>query len=85
MEVFEQQLKRNLYRLWNRMASGPYFPPPIREVTIPKRDGGDTGSTVNGLVSTNVDEASSVWAAPGLADWTGRVLCVHTHDAHGDV
>ena len=41
MEVFEQQLKRNLYRLWNRMASGTYFPPPVREVTIPKRDGGE--------------------------------------------
>lgn len=38
--AFEQNLKGNLYRLWNRMASGTYFPPPVREVTIPKRDGG---------------------------------------------
>jgi RNA-directed DNA polymerase len=39
--AFEQNLKGNLYRLWNRMASGTYFPPPVREVTIPKRDGGE--------------------------------------------
>jgi RNA-directed DNA polymerase len=41
IEVFEQELKGNLYRLWNRMASGTYFPPPVREVVIPKRDGGE--------------------------------------------
>jgi RNA-directed DNA polymerase len=37
---FEQDLKNNLYRLWNRMSSGCYFPPPVRSVEIPKRDGG---------------------------------------------
>ena len=37
---FEQDLKSNLYRLWNRMSSGSYFPPPVRSVRIPKRDGG---------------------------------------------
>ena len=41
IEGFEQDLKGNLYRLWNRMASGTYFPPPVREVVIPKRDGGE--------------------------------------------
>ncbi len=41
IEAFEQELKGNLYRLWNRMASGTYFPPPVREVVIPKRDGGE--------------------------------------------
>jgi hypothetical protein len=30
----------NLYKLWNRLASGSYFPPPVRTVLIPKRDGG---------------------------------------------
>ena len=39
--AFEQNLKGNLYRLWNRMASGTYLPPPVREVTIPKLDGGE--------------------------------------------
>jgi group II intron reverse transcriptase/maturase len=37
---FEQNRKNNLYRIWNRMASGSYFPPPVRLVEIPKRDGG---------------------------------------------
>ena len=41
IEVFEQDLKGNLYRLWNRLASGTYCSPPVREVGIPKRDGGE--------------------------------------------
>jgi len=36
---FEKKLKNNLYRIWNRMASGSYFPPPVRRVMIPKADG----------------------------------------------
>jgi group II intron reverse transcriptase/maturase len=36
---FERDLENNLYKLWNRMASGSYFPPPVRRVDIPKGDG----------------------------------------------
>jgi len=36
---FEQDLKGNLYRIWNRMSSGSYFPPPVRAVEIPKAGG----------------------------------------------
>ena len=36
---FEADLKDNLYKLWNRLSSGSYFPPPVRAVEIPKRDG----------------------------------------------
>ena len=39
MAQFEQDLKGNLYRLWNRMSSGSYFPPPVRAVEIPKKGG----------------------------------------------
>jgi RNA-directed DNA polymerase len=39
MAEFEVDLKANLYRLWNRLSSGSYFPPPVRAVEIPKRDG----------------------------------------------
>jgi RNA-directed DNA polymerase len=37
---FEADLENNLYKLWNRLSSGSYFPPPVRRVDIPKRDGG---------------------------------------------
>ena len=36
---FEVNLKDNLYKIWNRMSSGSYFPPPVRTVDIPKSDG----------------------------------------------
>ncbi len=37
---FEANLKNNLYKLWNRMSSGSYFPPPVKAVEIPKKAGG---------------------------------------------
>src|SRR5471032_2675919 len=37
---FERNLKGNLYKIWNRMSSGSYFPPPVRAVAIPKKSGG---------------------------------------------
>lgn len=39
MKEFEQKLSGNLYKIWNRLASGTYFPPAVREVEIPKKDG----------------------------------------------
>ena len=39
---FEKDLKNNLYRIWNRMSSGSYFPPPVRAVEIPKPHGEGT-------------------------------------------
>src|SRR5437879_2846831 len=40
IEQFEADLQNNLYKLWNRMSSGSYFPPPVRAVSIPKESGG---------------------------------------------
>ena len=40
IEAFETDLKNNLYKVWNRMSSGSYFPPPVRLVEIPKATGG---------------------------------------------
>lgn len=40
MEQFEENLKDNLYKLWNRMSSGCYFPPPVKAVEIPKKEKG---------------------------------------------
>jgi RNA-directed DNA polymerase len=39
IEEFEQDLKGNLYKLWNRLSSGSYFPAPVRAVEIPKKHG----------------------------------------------
>ncbi len=38
--MFGQNLSKNLYKLWNRMSSGSYFPPPVKQVEIPKAKGG---------------------------------------------
>lgn len=40
VQGFEKKLKNNLYRIWNRMSSGSYMPPPVKRVMIPKADGG---------------------------------------------
>jgi retron-type reverse transcriptase len=41
IEQFEADLKSsNLYKIWNRMSSGSYLPPPVRAVSIPKKSGG---------------------------------------------
>jgi RNA-directed DNA polymerase len=42
IEDFEKDLRNNLYRIWNRMSSGSYFPPPVKAVEIPKPHGGGT-------------------------------------------
>jgi group II intron reverse transcriptase/maturase len=38
---FESKLENNLYKIWNRMSSGTYFPPPVKAVAIPKKSGGE--------------------------------------------
>jgi RNA-directed DNA polymerase len=40
LKEFEAKLKPNLYKIWNRMSSGCYLPPPIKAVEIPKKSGG---------------------------------------------
>jgi len=41
IEQFGADLSGNLYKIWNRMSSGTYFPPPVRAVSIPKKSGGE--------------------------------------------
>ena len=40
IEKFEEDLKNNLFKIWNRTSSGSYFPPPVRRVDIPKDNEG---------------------------------------------
>jgi len=47
IEAFDQDLKANLFKIWNRMSSGSYFPPPVLAVSIPKKTG--TGERILGI------------------------------------
>jgi len=40
LEKFDEDLSKNLYKIWNRMSSGSYFPEPVKRVEIPKKSGG---------------------------------------------
>lgn len=53
IEQFEEELERNLYRLWNRLSSGSYFPPPVRRVDIRRAmdSGGRSGSRRSQIAS----------------------------------
>ena len=60
VELFEQQWRDNLYKLWNRMSSGSYFPGPVRGVEIPKDHG--VGVRLLGVPNT-VDRVAQTAAA----------------------
>ncbi len=95
---FEADLKNNLYKIWNRMSSGTYFPPPVRAVEIPKQHGG--GTRILGI-PTVADRVAGPWwqgiwgpewnrsstTTPGGIGQTGR-LCKRSSAAEigvGDV
>ena len=54
MEEYNANQSGHLYKLWNRMASGSYFPPPLKEVEIPKKDGGKNAHQALAEVRKNV-------------------------------
>ena len=61
---FEEALKDNLYKLWNRMSSGSYFPPPVKVVEIPK----DTGGKRKLGISTVSDRIAQTVATSRLVE-----------------
>ena len=71
MEAFEKDLKGNLYKIWNRMSSGTWFPPPVRAVEIPKPHGG--GTRVLG-VPTVADRVAQTTAALALEPRTESIF-----------
>jgi RNA-directed DNA polymerase len=71
IEDFEADLKNNLYKIWNRMSSGTYFPPPVRAVQIPKPHGG--GMRTLG-VPTVADRVAQTVAALALEPRTESIF-----------
>jgi RNA-directed DNA polymerase len=69
IEQFEERLKDNLYRLWNRMSSGSYFPGPVRAVEIPKKG----GTRVLGIPNV-IDRVAQTAAAMALEPSVERVF-----------
>jgi hypothetical protein len=76
IEEFEQDLNGNLFKLWNRLSSGSFFPPPVRAVEIPKKDG---GLRVLG-VPTVADRIAQTVACAYLEP---RVEPLFHHDSYG--
>lgn len=74
---FEADLRNNLYRIWNRMSSGTYFPPPVRAVEIPKPHGG--GVRILG-VPTVADRIAQTVAAMALE---ARTEAIFHDDSYG--
>ena len=77
VEEFESDLKNNLYRVWNRMSSGSYFPPPVRAVEIPKPHG-DGVRTLG--VPTVADRVAQTVVARRLE---GKVEAIFHPDSYG--
>jgi group II intron reverse transcriptase/maturase len=77
IEGFEADLHNNLYKVWNRMSSGSYFPPPVRAVEIPKPHGG--GTRMLG-VPTIADRVAQTVVAEELG---ARVEAIFHEDSYG--
>ncbi|HEX2719872.1 MAG TPA: group II intron reverse transcriptase/maturase, partial [Candidatus Deferrimicrobium sp.] len=77
IEEFEADLQNNLYKIWNRMSSGSYFPPPVRAVEIPKPHGGGTRMLGVPCVS---DRVAQTVVARRLE---GRVEAIFHPDSYG--
>jgi RNA-directed DNA polymerase len=72
IDGFEKDLQGNLYKIWNRMSSGTYFPPPVRAVEIAKAHG--TGTRMLGVPTVT---AYCVWGSrtrPSVLTWASMWL-----------
>ncbi|WP_265025153.1 group II intron reverse transcriptase/maturase [Wolbachia endosymbiont (group B) of Pammene fasciana] len=61
---FEENLKDNLYKLWNRMSSGSYFPEPVKAVAIPKDTGGQRILCVPSVFDRIAQTAATMYLEP---------------------
>jgi group II intron reverse transcriptase/maturase len=66
IDDFEADLEGNLYRIWNRMSSGSYFPPPVLAVAIPKKNGGERILGVPPVSDRIAQMVAKQYIEPGL-------------------
>ena len=63
---FDCKRDKNLYRIWNRMTSGSYFPPPIKSVKISKKSGGTRTLGIPTVSERIAQTAVTLWLGPLL-------------------
>ncbi len=68
LKQFDENLYKNLYKLWNRLASGSYFPMPVKEVIIPKSDGGVRKLGIPSIADRIAQEVVKAYLEPRLED-----------------
>ena len=78
IEQFEADLGDNLYKIWNRMSSGRYFPPPVRAVSIPKKSGGERIAEADRRRSDRADGGQTADRAEPRSYIPGRLLRLQT-------
>jgi RNA-directed DNA polymerase len=66
IERFEKKLGDNLYKLWNRMSSGSYVPPPVKAVPIPKKSGGVRILGIPTVADRIAQTTVKMWLEPRL-------------------
>jgi group II intron reverse transcriptase/maturase len=66
LKEFDKDLSKNLYKIWNRMASGSYFPMPVKEVIIPKRNGGKRKLGIPSVSDRIAQEVVKTYLEPRL-------------------
>jgi retron-type reverse transcriptase len=74
IERFEDKLGDNLYKLWNRMGAGSYFPPPVKAVPIPKKSGGVRILGIPTVADRIAQTAVKMWLEPRLDPIFTRIL-----------
>jgi RNA-directed DNA polymerase len=66
LKQFDENLSKNLYKIWNRMASGSYFPMPVKEVIIPKSNGGERKLGIPSISDRIAQEVVKSYLEPRL-------------------